>query len=320
MQQQAIQQGITPEEAQRQAAIAQAQQESIMQQQAAAQQVAENPQAASLNAYGGYVNKYEDGGKFLDFLKTLGFKNIKQLEDAGFKPSDFFGNKVTTWDAVNSNTELPVEFTWNTDWNSRVQSPVVKAALAKGWMPNKKEVGRKWYEGTNGNKTGWTASHGVKNLNAKQLQEYAGRYPTIQWALDNGILTAPTGSNTISTADIAEKMAQAPDWVNTDRWLYDNSAKGQNMAEYLGMARGLNEEDDTKFADSWKKWGNFIQDSEGNWKYNLNNLSDEELKAFTDYFKKSRTDGDIGVMYNSFIDPTALTGNYAIDKKGNIIT
>ena len=313
---------------QEQAAQEQAMQQEAMAQQAQMQQpspeeiaMAEQQQMGQpevveeqpVMAYGGKVNRF-DGGGVLQLLNKLGYKTVAEAEKAGWKPSDF--GDFTDWKQINSNTKLSDDFEWNDEFSKRITSPELKAALSLGWNPTASLVGRKWYEGDNGNSVGWTQSYGKDAINAEEFKDYAQRYKnTLGWAVDNGIIKAPEGNGTISMADITEAMRQSPDWKKTDEWLYSDPA---NMASYLGMARGLNPDDDTKFINKWSPYGSFTKGDDGQWTYNLkSDLSDADRQAFIDLFRKARTDNKVGVMYNNFSDPTSATNKYVLDEDGN---
>lgn len=303
MQQEAMaQQGITPED------VAMAQQQQMMQADGTEAMVGAEPQMA---CYGGKL--FAKGG-IIKFLNTLGYKTVKEAEEAGWKPSDFGNYK--NWSDINSNSQLSDDFQWQDAFAERIKSSAMKAALSLGFDPTAPMLGRRWYEGDNGNNIGWSESYGKDKLNAKEFKEYANRYKnTLGWAVDKGIIKAPEGNGTISMAEVAKAMSQAPDWQNTDKWLYSDIA---NQAAYLGMARGLNPDDDTKFTAKWSPYGTFSKGEDGKWNYALkSNLTDAQKKAFTDQFRKSRTDNKVGVMYNNFTDPTSVTNRYVLDERGN---
>ena len=310
------------EQAEQEAAQEQAAQEQMMQQISPEEQAMMQQQMADgstpnlgaepqMSAYGG--NLYAGGG-ILDLLNILGYKDTSEAEKAGWKPSDF--GDFDSWDAITKESKLSDNFTWSNDFASRVTSPTAKAALSLGWNPLAEALTRKWYEGDNGNSVGWSQSVGKTRLNAKEFKEYADRYKnTLGWALENGKIEAPKGNGTISMADITKAMREAPDWKKTDEWLYSDIA---NQAKYLGMARGLNPDDDTKFVNKWSPYGSFSRDNTGNWSYTLrDNLSDDEKTQFTDLIRKARTDNLIGVMYNNFHDPGSAVKRYTLDENGN---
>ena len=307
--QQAMQGQPTPEEA------AMAQQQQMMQaepqmeqQQATEPQTVEQP----IMAYGGH--KYDKGG-VLKLLNTLGYKTTAEAEEAGWKPSDF--GKYTKWSDITSDSKISDDFQWNDKFNDRISSPAMKAALSLGWRPISPILRRRWYEGDNGNNVGWTQSYSKDRINATEFKDYAKRYKnTLGWAIDNGIIKAPKDGETIAMSDIVNAMVQSPDWKATDKWLYDDVA---NQAAYLGMARGLNPDDDTKFINKWSPYGTFTKGVDGNWAFNLKEgLSDAEKSSFTNLFKKARTDNKVGVMYNNFHDPGSTLNRYVLDDSGNL--
>lgn len=318
---------LSPEE---QAAIMQqaAQQEQAMAQQQVMQQqpvaledaamIEQAPQEEMsqqpVMACGGKVNRYDKGG-ILKLLNSLGYKTVADAEKAGWTPSDF-GN-FDNWNDINASTKLPDNFKWNDEFTKRISSPELKAAISLGWSPVANLLGKKWYEGDNGNHVGWTESYGKDRLNAEEFKDYAKRYKnTLGWAVDNNIISAPKGNESISMKDIVSAMVQAPDWKATDDWLYSDIA---NQAAYLGMARGLNPDNDTKFINKWSPYGTFSRGEDGNWNYTLrDNLSNAEKEAFTSLFKKARTDNKVGVMYNNFHDPDTVTNKYVLDDDGNV--
>lgn len=307
--QQAMQGQPTPEEAQ----IMQQQQMTQEEPQMEQQQTME-PQAAEqpVMAYGGH--KYDKGG-VLELLNTLGYKTTAEAEEAGWEPSDF--GKYTKWSDITSDSKISDDFQWNDKFNDRISSPAMKAALSLGWRPISPMLRRRWYEGDNGNNVGWTQSYSKDRINATEFKDYAKRYKnTLGWAIDNGIIKAPKDGETIAMSDIVNAMVQSPDWKATDKWLYDDVA---NQAAYLGMARGLNPDDDTKFINKWSPYGTFTKGADGNWAFNLKEgLSDAEKSSFTNLFKKARTDNKVGVMYNNFHDPGSTLNRYVLDDSGNL--
>jgi hypothetical protein len=250
----------------------------------------------------------------MQFLGSLGYKTVKEAEKAGWKPSDF--GKYNNWNDIKNTTMLPDDFEWSDDYAARIDNPAMKAAMSLGYNPLLGTLQRQWYEGDNGNDVGWTQSVGKKALTAKEFNDYAKRYKnTLGWAIEQGLIKAPKDGETISTTDIMRAMQQSPDWQATDKWLYSDLA---NQAKYLGMARGMNPSDDTKFVSRWSPYGTFTQGEDGSWTYNLkDNLTDAEKQAFTDQFKRTRNDGWLGVMYNNFHDPGLTTNRYVLDEKGN---
>lgn len=289
--------------------------EAMMQQQQAMLQDGNVPALGQappvMSAYGGKI--YASGG-VISLLKKMGYKTLSEAEKAGWKPSDFGDFK--SWKDINKDSKLSENFAWTDEFSKRLTSPDMKAALALGWTPLSETLGRKWYEGDNGNEVGWTQSVGKNALNSEEFKNYVNRYKnTLGWAVENGLIKAPEKGKTVSMADIAKAMSQAPDWKKTDEWLYSDIA---NQAKYLGMARGLNPDEDTKFINKWSPYGTFTKGEDGQWSYNLNpNLTEAQKQAFTDLFKRTRTDNKVGVMYNNFHDPGAVTNRYLLDDKGN---
>lgn len=268
---------------------------------------------AQMQAYGGRL--YSTGG-VLKLLKKMGYKTIADAEKAGWKPSDF--GDYSSWDAINSDSKLSDKFVWTDEMTKRLAvTPEMKALFSLGWNPTKELLNSRWYEGDAGNDVGWSQSYGIKELDRKTFEDYAKRYKnTIGWAVKNGLLKAPEEGKTISTKSIMEAMRQSPAWKNTDQWLYSDIA---NQAAYLGMARGLNPDDDTKFINRWSPYGSFSQGDDGRWVYTLrDNLTDKEKEAFTNLFKGARSDANIGVMYNNFSDPDDVSDRYVIDDEGNL--
>lgn len=249
----------------------------------------------------------------IQFLNSLGYKTVKDAEKAGWKPSDF--GKYKNWNDISNTDMLPEDFDWSYDYDNRISDPTMRAAISLGYNPLMGTLQRHWYEGDSGNKVGWTQSVGKTRLNAEEFKEYADRYKnTLGWALKNGKIKAPKENETISMEDITKAMREAPDWKKTDNWLYSDIA---NQAKYLGMARGLNPDDDVKFVNKWSPYGSFTQNGD-NWNFTLkNDLTNEQKQAFTDLFKKSRTDNMVGVMYNNFHDPGSRVRRYTIDENGN---
>lgn len=316
-----MQQVEAQQQAAQQAELAAQQQAATPEEQAMAEQQAmmangsnamlgEEPQ---LQACGGRINRYDDGG-VLKFLRQLGFKSAKDAEKAGWKPSDF--GDFNDWNSITEDSAFGDDFDI-TKYTDRITSPEMKAAISMGYRPGTKRISRRWYEPFGGNSVGWTESYSKDALNAQEFKEYADRYKnTLGWALNNGIIKAPEEGKTISTQEVMEAMKQAPDWQNTDKWLRANR---NNLAKYIGDARSMTGDNDVKFRDKWSKFGDFTQNEDGTWNYALrNNLTDEEGKAFEDLFWKGRGDSKIGVMYNSFTDPNENNGNYLIDDDGNV--
>lgn len=259
--------------------------------------------------------------KVLDFLKGLGYKTTVDASKAGWTPEDF---GVKYWNDLTGRTTMPENFNWTKNaeaYAKRISDPATKAALALGWNPTLKKHEARWYEGTGGNKVGWSAAYNKKELTADEYKEYLQRYKnTLGWADKHGLIKAPEAGKTISMADIAKAMAQSPDWIKTDAWLYDDPASKEHLREYLGRAMQLGDPGDEKFRKAWEKWGIWSKDDNNKWDYNYKKgLTNDEYKAFLDYFQKSRTDNFPGVMYNSMENPEEVTTNYLIDKDGNLL-
>ena len=308
MQEQAMAEQAAAEQQPTSEEMTMAQEQQVMQADGSEAALGQEPQMAC----GGKINRFDKGG-VLKFLNSLGYKTVADAEKAGWKPSDFGNYK--DWKDINSNSKLSDDFTWTDEFSKRLTSPEHKAMLSLGWNPTAALLNRRWYEGDNGNNVGWTQSYGKKALNAEEFKDYANRYKnTLGWAVENDLIKAPEGNGTISIADITKAMREAPDWKKTDEWLYSSPA---NMASYLGMARGLNPDDDTKFINKWSPYGSFTKGTDGNWTYNLRgDLTDAEKQSFTDLFKKARTDNMVGVMYNNFHDPDTVTNRYVLDENG----
>lgn len=297
--QQAMQGQPTPEEA------AMMQQEQIMQ---AEPQTIEQP----IMAYGGH--KYDEGG-VLELLKKLGYETKDEAIKAGWKASDF--GDYTSWDDIDDKALISDKFKWSDEFSKRITSPQVKAAMSLGWNPTASLLKGNWYENKDWNKVGWTESARKKELTADEFEEYKNRYKnTIGYAVENGLLKAPEKGGKISTKAIVDAMVQTPDWKATDDWLYGDIA---NQAAYIGMARGLNPDNDTDFINKWSRFGTFTKGDDNTWNYTLrDNLSDAEKNAFTSLFKRARSDNKIGVMYNNFHNPGKETKRYVLDKDGNV--
>ena len=308
--QQAMQGQPTPEEA----AMVQQQQMMQAEPQMEQQQVTE-PQTVEqpVMACGGHM--YDKGG-VLELLKKLGYKTKDEAIKAGWKASDF-GDSYTSWDDIDDKSLISDNFKWSDEFNKRITSPQVKAAMSLGWNPTASLLKGNWYENKDWNKVGWTESANKKNLTASEFKEYADRYKnTIGYAIKNGLLKAPEGDDTISTENIVKAMVQTPDWKATDDWLYGDIA---NQAAYIGMARGLNPDNDTDFINKWSRFGTFTKGDDNTWNYTLrDNLSDAEKDAFKSLFKRARSDNKIGVMYNNFHNPESTLNRYVLDDSGNL--
>lgn len=276
-----------------------------------------------MSAYGG--NLYAEGGNLypnggvLDLLRKLGYKTTAEAAKAGWKPEDF--GAFAKWTDIDSNSKLKDNFAWDEAWNERITAPEYRAALSLGWNPMLGLKERRWYENPEVARVSWTDSAGkpYKSLNAETFEQFRQRYNTIADAVNAGLIKAPTGNGTIPMSEVAQAMASTKAWQDTDNWLRKSP---QNMAEYLTNAAnsGMKRDDgtlDTDFKNKWSKYGDFVVDKDNNWTFNLKDGYDK--KGFQDYFWKSRTDGLIGNMYNSFQDPAMVSNKYVIDDKGEII-
>lgn len=241
----------------------------------------------------------------------MGFKSTTEAEKAGFTPQDF---GVDAWTKINNTTALPKDFAWNNDWNSRLVKDI-QARLSLGWSPVSELVQPTWYEPAGGNNIGWSASVPLTDLNAEQYADTLKRYAnTAGYADKQGWIKAPGEGQTISTKDIQAAMMRTPDWIATDKWLYDDTNARANQEEYLGTARSYNDPDDQKFIDKWSKYGDFTTEDGKNYKFKLREgLSADDYNKFLEQFKKSRNDEFLGVMHNSRTSVPETLTNYQYD-------
>lgn len=262
----------------------------------------------NMSAMGG--NLYADGG-VLKLLKSLGFKSTTEAEKAGFTPQDF---GVENWTDINSNTVLPKDFAWNNDWNSRLGKEL-QARMSLGWSPISELVQPTWYEPSNGNKVGWSASVPLTNLDADQYADVLKRYAnTAGYADKQGWIKAPGEGQTISTKDIQAAMMRTPDWIATDKYLYDDANARAHQEKYLGDARTYNDFGDQKFIDKWSKYGDFTTEDGKNYKFKLREgLSTDDYNNFLKQFRTAREDDMFGVMHNSMAPVPETLTNYQYD-------
>lgn len=255
-------------------------------------------------------DQYACGGKLYltggELVKALGFKSTKDL------PFTLKDLGINDWsDEVNPQNAQSVY--------SKVTDPIIKHLIKNGWNPFDSVLNNpdRWFENSAGEAINWgdAGQFKTQGYNEDVLKAMAKRYPHIKYALEHGLKDHDFSKGNVKREDLFKALSEAPEWKETEQYLYDPTNGLSRRLEYIARRRGIDQNgSDEKFLNKWNNFGEFKLGDDGKYTYTL---KDNKQAGFDAAFKAAREDGLIGTMYDVRVPATTKAYRYILDKNGN---
>lgn len=257
-------------------------------------------------------SQYGCGGKLYltggELLKALGFKSTKDL------PFTLKDLGINDWDDQVDPQKVQSIY-------GKVTDPIVKHLIKNGWNPFDSALSNpdRWFENSAGEAINWgdAGQYKTNGYDEAVLKAMAERYPHIKYALEHGLKNHDFSKGNVKKEDLFKALSEAPEWKETEQYLYDPDNGLARRLGYIARRRGIAANDgdtDEKFLNKWNTFGDFTLGDDGRYTYTL---KDGKQADFDAAFKKAREDGLIGTMYDVRVPAATKPYRYLLDENGN---